>query len=288
MNAATVQPIAVAPDLPRRTVALRLAQLRAVFGLSSRIALRGKRLWILALLGILPTLLPILHIVASRLSSRVPPFPPAMEFFKTVVVSTVYLRVILYILALAYGLAIISDEVESKTLVHLLLRPLPRWVIVLGRFLSTWLIAGLLLAGSLALNYVLIWAAQREAGAWKNLFSYANLRILLLDALVFFLALAAYLALFSCIGAWLRHGERWGVVFCFGWEWLIPYLPSKLKWFTVMYQVQTLFPHDVSVAKFFSLWGERFSKTACIAILLIAAAAFLALTVINLKRREIR
>jgi hypothetical protein len=42
------------------------------------------------------------------------------------------------------------------------------------------------------------------------------------------------------------------------------------------------------VAKFFSLRGDPLSKTACFAILLAATAIFLALTVWNLKRREIR
>lgn len=283
---AAAQPLPSAPAAPRR-VALRLAQVRAVFGLSLRITLRGKRIWILGFIALVPALLPVLHMVLVRLFTHVGRFPPAMDFFKNVV-SVLYLHVLLYVLALACGLAIVSDEVEDKTLVHLLLRPLPRWAIVVGRWLSTWLVTSVVLVGSLIALYALSWAAQQEFDVGRRALDHFNLTILALDCLVFVFALGAYLALFSCVGAWLPHGERWGVVFCFGWESLITYLPARLKWFTLMYHAQTLFPHKVSVNKLFSVWGEPLPKLTCALILVIVTVVSLALTVWNLKRREIR
>lgn len=288
MNAAIAPPMPTTPDLSHRA-ALRLAQLRAAFGLNLRIALRGKRVWVLALVALLPAVPPILFLIVSYLfpGNRTFGSGGPMAYFQSAI-ATIYLHVVLYVLAMAYGLAVISDEVEDKTLVHLLLCPIPRWVVVIGKFLAAWLITALLMVGSLTLTYALTWFCENAPGAWKPLFAYANMRILLLDSVVLVFALAAYLALFSCVGAWLLHGERWGVVFCFGWESLITYLPAKLKWMTLMYHVQTLFPHKVSVAKLFALWGEPLSKATCIAILLIASGVFLALTVLNLKQREIR
>jgi len=287
LNAVATQPMPPTPALSRKA-SLRLSQLRATWSLNLRIARSGKRLWILALVTALPVLPPLIFLIVSFLFPRDRTFGVgAMAFFKGTV-GTVYLHVVLYILALVYGLAVVSDEVEGKTLIHFMLRPIPRWVIVVGKFLAAWLITALLIVSSLALTYTLAWVVEKEPGAWKHLFEYANLKILLLDSLVLVFALAAYLALFSCVGAWLRHGERWGVVFCFGWESLIAYLPAKLKWLTVMYHVQTLLPHSVSVAKFFSLRGEPLSKPTCVAILLGVTVVSLALTVWNLRRREIQ
>ena len=286
MSATVAQPTPTSPGISR-VVALRWTQLRAVLGLGLRIALRGKRIWILGFVTFLPAAIPVLHMILTRLARHVPDFPPAMDFFKNLV-SVLYLHVLLYVLALTHGLAVISDEVEDKTLIHLMLRPLPRWVIVVGRFLSAWLAAGALLVGSLLLLYALAWSAQPGGDLWRRALDHFNLKILVLDCLILVFALGAYLALFSCVGAWLPHGERWGVIFCFGWENLITYLPARLKWMTLMYHVQTLFPHNVRVAKLFAIWGEPLPKPTCAAILLISTVVFLALTVWNLKRREIR
>lgn len=287
MSATAAQSVPSAPDA-RRNVSLRLGQLRTVIALSLRIARQGKRLWILALVALLPAVPPLIFLLTSVLFPKERTFGVgAMEFFKGTI-GTVYLHVVLYVLALVYGLAVISDEVEGKTLVHLLLRPIPRWVVVVGKFLTAWLITALLLVGSLTLTYALSWGVEKDPGAWKHAFAYSNLRILLLDSSVLLFALAAYLAFFTCVGAWFRHGERFGVVFCFGWESLITYLPAKLKWLTLKYHVQTLFPHSVATARFFSLRGKPLSETTCIAILLATIVVFLALAVRSLRRREIR
>jgi len=286
MSAAIPSAIPAAPDgagLVRR----RLGQLRAVVGLNLRIALRAKRIWIIGLLLFLPVLLPLAYLIISAVVAKMPPVQDPMTIFRKMV-SLVYLRVAIYVLALTYGISMISDEVEGKTLVHLLLRPLPRWIVVAGKFISTWLVAGALLAASVVLTYALYWLTQPSGIERLKMFDPGNLRILGLDALVMLFALSAYLALFGCLGARLPHGERWGVVFCFGWEWLITYLPARLKWMTLMYHVQTLFPHDVSVSQFFALRGEPLSKTTCVAILLVVIGISLALMTLNLKRREIR
>ena len=286
MNAAVPSGISAAPH-GAGVVGRRLVQLRAVIALSLRIALRAKRIWIIGLVLFLPVLLPLGFLIVSAFVSKMPPPPNPMTIFRQIV-SLVYLRVGIYVLALTYGISLISDEVEGKTLVHLLLRPIPRWIVVVGKFLSAWLLTGVLLVASVVLTYALYWITQRSAVERLKMFDLENLRILGLDLLVMLFALSAYLALFGWLGARLPHGERWGVVFCFGWEWLITYLPARLKWMTLMYHVQTLFPHDVSVARFFSLRGEPLSKTTCVAILLVVIGISLALMTLNLKRREIR
>ncbi|MCX8037827.1 MAG: ABC transporter permease [Candidatus Sumerlaeia bacterium] len=266
---------------------LRLMQLWAVFSLYWRTGLRAKRLWVAAVVALVPPALPVLATVISRVTGQYGGLPQPMNFFRNLV-ALLYLHVILYVLAMLYGLALVSDEVEGKTLVHIKLRPVPRSLVVVGKYLASWLIAAGLLVGSLTLTYGTVWLLHRHGGVWQEIARWDNLRWLVWDSLIFLLALSAYMSLFACVGAWMPHGERWAVVFCFGWESLITYLPARLKWVTLMYHVQTLFPHNVAVVKFFSLAGEPLSKTTCVLILVAVTAVFLALTVWNLRRREIR
>ncbi len=274
------------PALPQG-FRLRLRQLQAVFSLYWRTGLRARRLWVAVIVALIPPALPVLAAVVSRMTGHSGGLPQPMNFFRNLV-ALLYLHVILYVLAMLYGLALISDEVEGKTLVHLKLRPIPRSLVVIGKYLASWLIAAGLLVGSLTLTYGTVWLLYRHGNVWQEMGQWDNMRWLVWDSLIFLLALSAYMSLFACIGAWMPHGERWAVVFCFGWESLITYLPARLKWITLMYHVQTLFPHNVAVVKFFSLAGEPLSKTVCVLILLAVVAVFLALTIWNLRRREIR
>jgi len=287
MSAAAAVPLpGDAADL-RPGPLLRLRQLLAVMQFFVRINLGAKRLWIVGLLLLLPTLVPLSYRIIKIFAPEIGPIPPAMMLFQGLV-AVAYLRVGIYILALVYGLAIVSDEVESKTLVHLLLRPIPRWTLVVGKFLAAWLLTGVILVVSVALTYALLFAVQddpvnRSAGLLGG-----NLKTLLITAVLLLLALGAYLAFFSTLGAWLAHGERWGVVFAWGWESLITYLPARLKWLTIMYHLQTLFPYEVSTMGLFRLQGEPLSKPSAIGVILAVMIASLALTIWNVKRREIK
>lgn len=287
MNGATAQLTPPEFDV-RPGASLRGGQLFAVMRLNLRIARHTKRLWILALVAMLPVLPPFLSIIVSSLSSGQHTFRTGPLVYFSNSIGRLYLHVVLYVLTLVYGLAVVSDEVEGKTLVHLLLRPIPRWVVIIGKYLAAWIITALLLAVSLLATYTLSWFAQRGADTWKGMFEYENLKTFVTDSAILLFALGAYLALFTCMGSWFRHGERFGVVFCFGWESLITYLPAKLKWMTLKYHVQTLFPHSVTPFKAFTLRGEPLSRPTCIIILCAVIVVFLWLAISNLRHREIR
>lgn len=270
---------------------LRLGQLMAVFSVSLRLNVRSKRLWTLLLVAALPVIPPLIVLILNTVFGHsIPMGRGAMLTFKNFV-GIAYFHFLLYIIALVSGLAVVSDEVEGKTLVHLMLRPLPKWVLVVGRYLAGWVVAAAILVASLVLNYALIWAVRLDADTRHLAFNAANLKVLGFNAMCLAFALAAYMSLFSAFGAWLPHGERFGIVFCFGWEWLITYLPARLKWFTVMYHVQTICPHEMAggrLARLLTLQGEPLSKTTCTIVLICIIVAGLALTIRNLKTREWR
>ena len=96
-----------------------LTALAALFVLTLRQHLRGRRLLVLSLLFLLPSVL----VAIVYLTMHAPP-PGHLEF---VFVFNLIPHVLATLTALLYAAGIIQDEIEEQTLTYLLLRPLPRW-----------------------------------------------------------------------------------------------------------------------------------------------------------------
>jgi ABC-type transport system involved in multi-copper enzyme maturation permease subunit len=180
-----------------------------------RIALKGMRrtqrsLWLLVVLG-----LPVLIALVQRLSGR---GRAADVDLYGQLVSGYYLGYIapglgmaVPLIALLYAAAIVSDEVEGRTLVYFLSRPIPRATIVLGKFAAY-------LAWTLAATFVsmgLVFLLSRgpgAAGSWHDAVTLPR------DLAAAALALAAYGAVFALAGVWLRRPLLPGIVFLYVWE----------------------------------------------------------------------
>ena len=103
--------------------------------------------------------------------------------------------------------------------------------------------------------------------------------------------IAAYGALFTLVGAWLKRPLVVGLVYIFGWEQFAMLMPGYLRRFTIAYYLQALVPHampaDDGIA---SLLQTVFSETPSAPLSLFVLVAvtivslFLAMRVI--ERRE--
>jgi hypothetical protein len=106
---------------------------------------RVRRLLAAAALIALPALLAL----AWRFSA--PDAYDAYDAYNTLASVLVY-GFLLVILAVVFGTGVVTQEIEQKTVVYLLTRPVPRWRILLAKFaaalvgivVTTWLAAGLL------------------------------------------------------------------------------------------------------------------------------------------------
>ena len=103
-----------------------LTALTALFVLTLRQHLRGRRLLVLSLLFLLPSAMVCLF----RLGHH-PPNPGHLEF---ATVFNLIPHALATLTALLYAAGMIQDEVEEQTLTYLLLRPLPRWALYLTKF----------------------------------------------------------------------------------------------------------------------------------------------------------
>jgi ABC-type transport system involved in multi-copper enzyme maturation permease subunit len=99
-----------------------------LFKTSLRDLARPKRLLIAAVLIAIPALL------AALMRTQIPPgrFNPDLVY--NMLSALVIFGFLLVILSVVFGTGVISQEIEQKTIVYLLTRPVPRWRIVLAKF----------------------------------------------------------------------------------------------------------------------------------------------------------
>jgi len=191
-----------------------------------------------------------------------------------------YVHFLVPLIALFLGVGVIADEVEDGTLLYLLTRPVPRFLVVLGKMMSGFFIGSLALLVSLAASYSII----SFASPGTSLLSGAP--DLLRGAGVLVAEFLAYGAIFSLAGGTVRHPMVLGLLFVFGWEKIIAYVPGSARYLTVMNYVQTLYPDVPSPvgASFLDIQGSIPDATAIVVLsaVFLLAGGF-ACTLLSLK-----
>jgi len=193
--------------------------------------LRPRRLLIAALLALLAPGIALLW----RALTPAADFDPA-EVYDSLVVPMVF-SFALTILAVVNGTGVVSQEIEGRTIVYLLTRPLPRWRILLARFLAalTVVAAVPLLSATLLALVVFGPAGLAQAGLG------ADLSALAMGAL-------AYGSFFLLLGAAVPRPLTWGLLLVFGWETWAPLLPGSFARLSIMSHLRALASREVTAA----------------------------------------
>ncbi|MSO55628.1 MAG: ABC transporter permease [Acidobacteria bacterium] len=147
-----------------------------------------------------------------------------------------YLRFIVPVLGAFYGTALVSDEVEDRTITYLFMRPIPRGAIIFGKYLAYLVCTVLVVLPSVMAVYLLV--TPIGGGSIGEAFP-----LLLKDLGLLALGLAVYGAVFAFIGARAPRPLVAGLVLVFGWEQIALIVPGYLRRFTVAYYLQSLAPH---------------------------------------------
>ncbi len=142
-------------------------------------------------------------------------------------VFALFIGFLLPLFTLAYATGSLGSERESRTLIWLVTRPLPRWAIYLAKFLGVlpWSVAVSTVAfivlclagGSMGRKAILIYWQPVIAGA------------------------IGFTAFFHLVGAVVRRPAVVGLVYVFFYETLVANLPGSLKQFSMGYYVRSLF-----------------------------------------------
>jgi ABC-2 type transport system permease protein len=254
-----------------------LTALTALFVLTLRQHLRGRRLLILSLLFLLPGGLAALVKLA--------PYPPAPGELEFAFVFNLIPHALVTLTALLYAAGIIQDEVEEQTLTYLLLRPLPRWALYVTKLGVAWLVTSVLTGVFTTLALVVIY--WNTAELWGDVLPGRALKTAGLLAL----AQVGYCSLFGLLGLLTRWSMLAGLAYIIAMEGLLASFDLVVRRLTVMYyfrvlSVRWLEPPGIKV------WSLDLatapSAGACVLTLLGAGAVFVLLGAVMMMRREFR
>jgi ABC-2 type transport system permease protein len=150
------------------------------------------------------------------------------------VVRTLFFTFLMPLLCLAYASGAIGAERESRTLLWLLSRPLPRWAVYLAKFLGTlpWCVAVSIV------GFAVVCLAGGPLG--RTAFA------MYWDAVL--IGSVAFAALFHLVGAVFRRPSVIGLVYVFFFEALVANLPGSLKQLSLNYYVHSLFYNETAKA----------------------------------------
>jgi ABC-2 type transport system permease protein len=214
----------VAPR-PRQAGGLNLTSMSALYTLTIRQHLHGRRWMVMTLLYLLPAGLAVL------IRATAPDAPPI--FLEFLIGFFLIPQALLPLTALVYASGIIQDEQEEQTLTYLLVRPISRWAIYLVKLLATLTTTVVLTAVFTVLTYVTIYIG-RDVGV-------ADMAKRCLTAVAINgLSVGAYCCLFGLIGLYTRRALVAGILYTAVIEGLLANLPFGLRFITVIYYARVI------------------------------------------------
>ncbi len=130
--------------------------------------------------------------------------------------------------------AIISQEVEQRTIVYLLTRPVPRWKLIVIRYLASVLVVGVL---------GIIGAFLTTLGAFKG---FSGNPLLAKDLQALMIGAFAYGALFLFVSLIFNRAMLVCLLFAFGWETSVPNMPGSMNSLSILTYMQAIAEHPAA------------------------------------------
>src|SRR5437660_9997763 len=114
---------------PPRSRAFPLSALGTLFWLTLRQQARGRRLIVLGVLFLVPT---VVAVLVRALEANV-----NIDLLEFALVFNLIPHALVPLVAFLYSAGMIHDEVEEQTLTSLLVRPLPKWALYVTTLMAT-------------------------------------------------------------------------------------------------------------------------------------------------------
>lgn len=174
--------------------------------------------------------LAVLLAVIQRYKSPSGEFDPAAIY--NGLSSSLIFGFILVILSVVFTTGLIAQETEQKTISYLLTRPVPRWRILLPKFLA-----------AVVVTTVIVWLTAILVAIIVYGFKGIPQSRLGRDMLILPVGVLAYSALFLFVSTLLNRPLIYGLVYAFGWESWVPSLPGDWQKLSLMAYLHALAPH---------------------------------------------
>lgn len=206
--------------------------------------LLSRRTALCALISLAPVAIASLILLADEKP------PPAHEV-ATVLGWMLLLQIVVPLNSLIAGSAVISEEIDDRTITYLFTRPFPRAALLLGRWIATAAILALLCGGSALL---LTTAVNQFGPAAETPLSAEGITWPLFQMAV--LGGAVYSALFAVIGVFLKRPMIVGLAYTFVIEGVLSNIPGKSQGLAVVYHLRS---YVASASELWNMVGEESS-----------------------------
>lgn len=259
---------------------VRLRQVKAVFLLELKRLLRGREGRVAMFFAAAPVLLSVLS-----LTVRHEPLPAGRaEHVFAVVFQNLVLQGTLFFACLFVFGGLVRGEQIAKTLHHILLAPVRREVLLLGKYLAGFAATSVAFGVGSTITYLVLLSDGGRPAAVAHLASGGAER-LAAYVLVTLLACAAYGAVFLAFGLWVKNPVFPAIAF-WGWEHLNFLLPEGLKRLGLIHYLLSLTPVKVPEG-FLAVIGEPVPAWAAVPAPLLLAGALLWLAAWKARRMEV-
>ncbi len=243
-----------------------------VFKFFFRYILRQKKTRFFLILSFIPTILFLL--IFSLKTGKITP----SRYFQNMTV-WYYFQFLIPIMALFFGNSVITEEVENKTLHYLTASSVRKSSIVLGKYLAYSLITLIIVNLSIIITYFvsLIFGP----------FNASDLSVMVKFVLISIPSLFAYFSLFVFGSSVLKKPTIVGVIYLFGWEVLIQFLPGSTQKLCVNHYVNSLLPAHtrLSAMSFLQFFKPEKPIIAFVALVFITLI-FLYISILIFKNKE--
>jgi len=250
------------------------ASIKVVFSFFARMSLRNRRTRLLLATAFIPVvILVVFHLVAISTGAA----KSGAVLFRQMAVPFLF-QLYIPLMGLLGGSACVGDEVDQRTLVYLTTRPVGKPAILLGKAAAQSLIALAIVISTLALSFIL--------GFGKFVLTPEGLGRLGQYLLAGGLATLAYTTLFVLFGTLLKKPVIAGIIYIFGWEYVVQFIPGSTQKLTISHYVKSLLPYKSSGGGFLMFQLEPSSVLHAAVVLLILFVLFLAVSARIFKSRE--
>lgn len=210
---------------PRRSRSGEWSAIAGLFALTLRQHTHGRRVYVLAVLYLLPCALAVLL--------RSLPHPAPAEALEFALIFGLLPHALAPLTALLYAAGVVTDEVEEQTLTYLLLRSVPKWKLYVTKLLATLVVTVVLVAVAVLALYTAIYIGT--PGFWTDIMPRAWKAVAVMG-----MAQVGYCALFGFLGLFTRRSLMAGVGYIIVIEGILAGIEFAGRALTVVYYVRTL------------------------------------------------
>ncbi len=235
----------------------------ALLDLSLRQLVSRSRLAIILLLAAVPVGVSVIFRLAD---TRLEFGEAGNAFYDGLLVSS-----ILPIVTMAVATAALGNELDDRTLSNLVLKPIPRWQIVLPKYLASLLVVAPLVVAS---------------GVGATVLSNPDFQAALAIGVALFAGVATYAAVFNWLGLVSKSALAFSLVYVFLWEGVALSFLDGVRYLSIRaYSLGIM--HGMDEESFEVFEGRVIEFPAAVGGAVIVTIFFLWLTVRRLKRMDV-